>query len=712
MDEGPRGASSPVSSGWSHPALRALCWGTAFYLAGELGLQSTLPEKPLALVAPSAGIVVLWFSLSTRRTLPYDVGVVAVAQLLLSVRLGLPVSLVLFGVVIALAQAATFVLLMRRWRPDLAPFGGTRTDWRLADLGAFLGAAVLTGSVVAVLSTGSQAIAGLPTGDLPTFLVRWGRTSSTIVAVASVGLLLAPRLRAAVADGRLREWRSARLAALSRRAPEALALVATTLTLYLTCFYWLDGLPLSYVLFVGTTWAGIRFAPAVAAAHGLLSGALGVVFTLTGHGIFASLIDDPGQRAVVAQLFVLVTSATGLSLSIARAQLGAAEALAASRLQLLDEVLREADDGIVVVEEGGEILVINPAGRELLGLTHELARTVPTDEFLLFEADGERLTEERVPYARALRGEQVRGEELELRREDGTTIRYLRVNAELLTDQLATSAPRAPRALVTYHDVTADRMRQDALATFAGHVAHDLRNPLAVVEAWNEVLDESFRSGETVPPEHGADVTRRVGAAAVRMRDFIHALLDYTMARDRELRREVVDLVAVARDVADARSGAVGGAEPRIRVVGAGRAHADAQLVRIVIDNLVANSLKYVAPGVRPDVLVLVEQAHGSVQVRVSDNGIGIPAEHRDQVFTAFHRVSGHPAEGSGLGLGICQGIVERHGGTIAVEESTSGTTVRFTLPHAVPAAAEPPSRVVDGSGDRRTVDSSATTIG
>lgn len=677
MDEGPRARRL------RHPLLRSLSWGAVFLLSVELGLVSTLPDRPLALVAPSAGVAVLWFALSTRRTLPWDVAVLTVVQLVQSYRLGLPWPLVGFSVVVALAQVAVFVLVVRRLRPDLAPFGGERTTWRLPDLGAVLGAAVLTGAVVAGLATGSQALAGLPSGDLAAFLVRWGRTAATIVAVAPVGLLLAPLVRSAG----LRPALARTVRAGAGRAAELSALVAVTLALYVGCFWLLEDLPLSFVFFVTTIWAGVRFSPAVAAAHGLLSGAVGVAFTLSGHGIFATIIDDPAQRALVAQLFVLVTSATALSLAVALAQVGAAEELAASRLQLLDQVLAQVDDGILVVEDGGRVLVMNDAARRHVGLVEDLTETVPAGRFLLYEADGTRVTDESVPFARALRGERISGEELELRREDGSTLRYLRVDAELLP----AVAPHAKRrALITYGDVTADRVRQDALATFAGHVAHDLRNPLAIVEAWNELLDESFRSGEPVPAESGLDMTRRIGAAANRMRDFIHALLDYTTARDRELRREPVDLVDVALDVAAARTQSVGDEpEPVVRVVGAGCALADGALLRIVLDNLVANAVKYVAPGVRPEVLVLVEQANGHAEVRVSDNGIGIPPEHREKVFAAFHRVAAHHAEGSGLGLGICQRIVARHGGTIAVESSEeSGTTLLVSLPHAVPASA------------------------
>jgi signal transduction histidine kinase len=246
---------------------------------------------------------------------------------------------------------------------------------------------------------------------------------------------------------------------------------------------------------------------------------------------------------------------------------------------------------------------------------------------------------------------------------------------------------------VSYHDVTGDRLRQDALATFAGHVAHDLRNPLTVVEAWNEVLSDAFEDGEAVESAVGLPMTAKIGAASGRMADFIQGLLNYTLARDRTLSREPVDLVALACEVAEQRAQASGRREqPIIRVTGAGAAWADPVLLRIVIDNLLANACKYVAPGVRPEVLVLVEETgQGSIDLSVVDNGIGIPEDQREQVFQSFHRVDqGGSFEGTGLGLGICQRIIERHGGTIVVESVDVGASLRITLP----LAGEVPARV------------------
>ena len=290
--------------------LRALCGGTAYLLAGQLGLLTTVHDAPLMLAAPPAGIAVIWFSSTTRRSLPYDAAALSLAGGALSAQLGLPAWLVAFGAVVNVGLVAAFVLPMRRYCPDLVPFGEDRMTWRIADLGVFWAAAAFSAGVVAVLGTGSQAAAGLPNADLGAFLVRWGRTAATVVAVAPLGLLLIPFVRRAAALRGRRRWLVATVRAGSPRVVEATLLMATTAFLYAVVFIWLaDVAPLSFLLLPTTAWAGIRFSPAFVAAHGLLGGATAVAFTLSGHGVFAASIADPTQRAVVAQLFVLSTCA-------------------------------------------------------------------------------------------------------------------------------------------------------------------------------------------------------------------------------------------------------------------------------------------------------------------------------------------------------------------------------------------------------------------
>jgi PAS domain S-box-containing protein len=242
------------------------------------------------------------------------------------------------------------------------------------------------------------------------------------------------------------------------------------------------------------------------------------------------------------------------------------------------------------------------------------------------------------------------------------------------------------------------RARDDMM----GIVSHDLRNPASAVKMLaGSILAEAEE--RAIP----ADVTERVDImrqAAAQIDALIQDLLDVT-------RLEAGRLTVSAQDVEPAplveaalyamrtlsESGGVtleATYEEPLREV-----HADPERVTQLLSNLVGNALKFTPAGGQVKVRV---QPHGDgVMVSVEDNGSGIAADQLPHVFDRFYQVSGSrkgSRHGAGLGLPISRGIVEAHGGTIAIESAPGrGTTVRFTLPgargdhSADSAASEPP---------------------
>ena len=174
------------------------------------------------------------------------------------------------------------------------------------------------------------------------------------------------------------------------------------------------------------------------------------------------------------------------------------------------------------------------------------------------------------------------------------------------------------------------------------------------------------------------------------MRDLIDDLLSFVTARDASLARDAVDLGEVAAEVALRWSEEpVGGGRPRIVVGPLPPVAGDTGQLRQVLDNLVGNAVKYVAPGVVPTVTLHGHRSGEVVVVEVADNGIGIPDDQLDAVFDSFHRAHRDDYRGTGLGLSIVRSTVERHGGTVvATRRAGGGTVFRLTLPAApLPAA-------------------------
>jgi two-component system sensor histidine kinase ChvG len=221
------------------------------------------------------------------------------------------------------------------------------------------------------------------------------------------------------------------------------------------------------------------------------------------------------------------------------------------------------------------------------------------------------------------------------------------------------------------------RMRIDATEAFAADVAHELKNPLASMRSAVDTL-------ETVEvPELKARLLAVIRDDVARLDRLITGISDASRL-DAELSRsrfEPVDAGALCAGLVAAYRTAGTGNDVRIEylppVAGAARVHGDparlAQVMRNLIDNAVSFSPR---PGM---VIVSAETAPGRVFLKVEDQGPGVPAENRGDVFKRFY--SQRPPEEdfgrhSGLGLSIAGSIVEAHGGTIRVEDGAVGGAV------------------------------------
>ena len=216
------------------------------------------------------------------------------------------------------------------------------------------------------------------------------------------------------------------------------------------------------------------------------------------------------------------------------------------------------------------------------------------------------------------------------------------------------------------------------LTAFAEVVAHDLRNPLAAVESWTEMMAFELDEG-TVEPDLVTQYVDRVGSGTRRMTALIEDLLGRA-THDSELKLRRVDVSALADEVA-----ADHGAADRVKVGDIPAVRADPALVRQVLDNLLANALKFVAPGDEPRISITGRRTEtGMVAIAVADQGVGLPPGAHERVFEEHHRA--HTSyDGRGLGLAICRRIVERHGGSIIARDNTEGRGAVFEL--TLPAA-------------------------
>ncbi len=217
------------------------------------------------------------------------------------------------------------------------------------------------------------------------------------------------------------------------------------------------------------------------------------------------------------------------------------------------------------------------------------------------------------------------------------------------------------------------------LEAFSYSVAHDLRAPLRAVNGFSRALVEDC--GDRVGDD-GRRHLERIAAAAQRMGELIDALLALSRVSRADLRREPVDLAAVARAVV--RQLEVMNPDRTVEFVGAGSAMADGDplLLRAVLENLLGNAWKFTAKTEGARIVFGTEPKMGAVVYYVRDNGAGFDPEYAGKLFAPFQRL--HRAEdfpGTGIGLATVQRIVHRHGGHIWADGAVGrGATFFFTL--------------------------------
>ncbi|MFC4069404.1 sensor histidine kinase [Actinoplanes subglobosus] len=356
-------------------------------------------------------------------------------------------------------------------------------------------------------------------------------------------------------------------------------------------------------------------------------------------------------------------------------------------------VLDNIDAAVIAINTSGRATLVNRAAH---GLHPDTDMDAGPDRaaarYQLYEPDGRRLIpDDQVPLAVAMRdGTSVKGREIMIRM-PGREPRSVLANAA----PLRTADGIVSGAVVALHDITAEHARRRILEEaherlaaanadlrrsnidlthFAGAVSHDLVAPLASVGGYLELLDD--------PDEPQPRITEWVTSAAravARMRDLIDSLLDYGRAGSAPVRALAVPLKDLIDEVLHDLAPEIAAAGARVSVPGPlPEVIGDPVLIRQLLQNLIGNAVKYRDPG-RP---ARVEITADGPAVRIADNGIGIPASRREEVFDMFARADGQAARGHGIGLSSCLRIVERHGGTITIGDTPGGgTTVTVTLP-------------------------------
>ena len=356
------------------------------------------------------------------------------------------------------------------------------------------------------------------------------------------------------------------------------------------------------------------------------------------------------------------------------------------------------------------VLVVDAETRTIVSANQELERMVGVlpgpsitleryRELVVYrKPDGRAFPVAELPLERALgKGETVRAEEIVFHLPDGRTVGTL-MNATPIHSEDG----KIVSAVAVIQDMTpreeADRLRSE----FLGMVSHELRTPLTTIKGSTATV---LADTSLFDPAETRQFFRIIDGQADLMRDLINNLLDLTHIEAGALSvapepTEVVYLVAEARSTflwGGSRNGVEVDLAPNLP-----RIAADQQRVAQVLNNLLSNASKY-----SPDsstIRVAASLQDGHVAISVTDEGRGVSADQMEGLFRPYSRVDGHDGQrriaGDGLGLAICKGIVEAHGGRIWAQSDGEGRGSRFTF--TIPAAREVASDTPDSGYEVR----------
>lgn len=218
---------------------------------------------------------------------------------------------------------------------------------------------------------------------------------------------------------------------------------------------------------------------------------------------------------------------------------------------------------------------------------------------------------------------------------------------------------------------TAELSRSNAdLADFAQVAAHDLRSPLQAVIGFSELLE---RRHGAVLDETGREYLNHITDAAHRMDTLIESLLSYSRVGTAANAVEAVDLGEVLTSVRSALLGEITASGALVTARSLPTVSGDPTQFSQLLQNLIGNAIKFVAPGVVPRIHVSASREQNGWRLDVTDNGIGVPVEQREQIFEMFSRGDRNSYRGTGVGLAVCQRVMQRRGGDITVDAVPGG---------------------------------------
>lgn len=237
---------------------------------------------------------------------------------------------------------------------------------------------------------------------------------------------------------------------------------------------------------------------------------------------------------------------------------------------------------------------------------------------------------------------------------------------------------------IVLEDITELRQLESMRRDFVANVSHELKTPLTAIKAYAETL----RLGAISDPVHCMQFIEQIESQSDRLHQLILDLLHLSRVESGKASFEIceIDLAEICRNCLQVLREQAQRSEIMLELVptpGPIRLQADAEAIRMIVDNLLVNAIRYTPAG--GQVQIRCRVTRGWAILEVSDTGIGIAPEHQERIFERFYRVDkarSRDVGGTGLGLSIVKHLAHSFGGTVEVESKIgAGSNFRVRLP-------------------------------
>lgn len=339
-----------------------------------------------------------------------------------------------------------------------------------------------------------------------------------------------------------------------------------------------------------------------------------------------------------------------------------------SEKRKLSSILKFMTDGVISTDRKGRIILINEAAEQMLNVTRE---TVISENIIDVLELGDKYSLK------------------DLTQEQNSVILDLSTNAVPLIVRVNFSIIQKETGImngliVVLHDITEQEKIERERREFVANVSHELRTPLTTMRSYLEALTDGAWMDKDIAPQF-LKVTQNETERMIRLVNDL-LVLSKMDSKDYQLRKEWINFPKFLDHIID-----------RFEMAKEKNVHfsrdylnepilveIDQDKITQVLDNIISNALKYSPSG--GTITVKLVAFHDSLEVKISDQGVGIPKQNLHRIFDRFYRVDKARARhigGTGLGLAIAKEMVEAHNGHIwATSIEGKGTTIHFTLPY------------------------------